>query len=113
MTPTVLVDCGSCRACCHQTVRLIEGQDDPRDYDQANGVLRQRPDGACIYLDDQTGCTIYERRPAMCRMFDCGAWYSKLWMGKYTRNERRQRLKSSKGAPMFMQMIASGKARSG
>jgi Fe-S-cluster containining protein len=33
-------------------------------------VLKSKPDGSCVYLGDQ-GCSIYERRPQMCRAFDC------------------------------------------
>jgi Fe-S-cluster containining protein len=28
-----------------------------------------RPDGKCALLDDEKGCTVYENRPALCRMF--------------------------------------------
>jgi len=31
--------------------------------------LRERPDGACILLDGQAECTVYEARPAQCRSF--------------------------------------------
>ena len=35
-------------------------------------LMKREPDGYCTYLDRQTGrCKAYERRPAMCRQFDC------------------------------------------
>jgi Fe-S-cluster containining protein len=48
--------------------------DDAETYELAPGttILARRPDtGACVYLDDETGCTIYERRPKACRAFAC------------------------------------------
>jgi Fe-S-cluster containining protein len=33
-------------------------------------VLQRRSDGACVHLGER-GCTVYERRPAVCRTFDC------------------------------------------
>jgi hypothetical protein len=33
--------------------------------------------GACVYLGE-TGCTIYERRPLLCRSFDCRKHYLML-----------------------------------
>lgn len=32
-------------------------------------------DGRCIYLGDDNRCTIYERRPALCREFTCLSGY--------------------------------------
>lgn len=74
-----VIDCGSCRACCHQIVALL---DDETGYDDEQiptpmGVLRllkRKPDGSCVYLTT-SGCSIYAARPACCRKFDCGAWY--------------------------------------
>jgi Fe-S-cluster containining protein len=41
-----------------------------------NGVflLATTPDGACVYLGPE-GCTIYDRRPLLCRSFDCRKHY--------------------------------------
>lgn len=41
---------------------------------RAGLVLKQRPDGACTHLGE-AGCTVYDRRPAMCRTFDCRRLY--------------------------------------
>ena len=37
--------------------------------------LKKRADGACIHLDDDSRCSIYENRPKVCRDFTCkGGW---------------------------------------
>jgi hypothetical protein len=59
----------------HETVQLGE---------QIIEVLRRRPNGDCVYLDPAAGCTIHGRAPAMCRAFDCRAYFLGM-----TRNERR------------------------
>jgi Fe-S-cluster containining protein len=50
--------------------------------------LSRRENGDCVYLGE-TGCMIYERRPTVCRDFDCRAWFRGL-----TRNQRRAEIKS-------------------
>jgi Fe-S-cluster containining protein len=35
--------------------------------------LKKTAAGACVYLGP-AGCTIYERRPVVCRDFDCRRW---------------------------------------
>lgn len=37
-------------------------------------LLETTAEGACIYLGEK-GCTIYERRPLICRSFDCRKHY--------------------------------------
>lgn len=79
-----LVECGTCTACCRAGlgVRLVQADDlaafpvrapvmDKSDPTiQVGWALPQRADGACHYLGD-AGCTVYEKRPHMCRGFDC------------------------------------------
>jgi Fe-S-cluster containining protein len=98
----VMVPCNGCTACCKREVvaLLPEYGDDPTQYDchpvkvkesgETRMVLRQRPNGECVYLGPQ-GCTIYERAPLVCQNFDCRVYYLML-----TRHERR--LTISKGA---------------
>lgn len=50
--------------------------------------LKSRPGGGCIYLGDD-GCTIHDRRPQVCRTFDCRDIYRKT-----TRAQRRHLVKS-------------------
>jgi Fe-S-cluster containining protein len=80
------VDCRPCTACCRgELVLLVDGDDNSR-YDtleiatpnlitgaEVSLALKQRPDGACIYLGEQ-GCTIYDARPIMCQVFSCVGW---------------------------------------
>lgn len=46
--------CTSCGACCRRAGLL--------------GLMPQREDGACINLDDNNQCMIYETRPDVCRV---------------------------------------------
>lgn len=32
-------------------------------------TLAQRPNGDCLYLDSERRCTIYDKRPSVCRRF--------------------------------------------
>ena len=50
----------------HCARRLLDGDDLGQML-----FLAQRPNGDCIYLDSLRGCSIYERRPAVCRAFSC------------------------------------------
>jgi hypothetical protein len=49
--------------------------------DQATGnpvyLLATEPNGHCVYLG-ASGCTIYHRRPLLCRSFDCRKHYLML-----------------------------------
>jgi len=72
--------CGSCTACCrNEQIKLAPG-DDPGRYDievRADGIwIAARADGrpGCRYLG-RRGCSIYARRPAACRAFDCRAYF--------------------------------------
>lgn len=82
LVPSIPIDCGACKACCHQWVILTEeeiGYEVERIATPKGVVrlLKRQEDGACIYLTEQ-GCGIYEQRPACCRRFHCGRWYETL-----------------------------------
>jgi hypothetical protein len=50
-------------------------------------MLAHKPNGDCWYLDELDGvgrCTIYARRPVICRSFDCGKAFAQM-----PRHERR------------------------
>lgn len=32
-------------------------------------ILKQKPGGDCIFLDERRRCTVYEKRPEICRQF--------------------------------------------
>jgi hypothetical protein len=76
------VPCNGCTRCC-QTNDLIlvkeDFGDDPDSYETAPApigfgyerMVAKAPNGDCIYLRRGVGCTIWERRPAVCKDFDC------------------------------------------
>jgi hypothetical protein len=81
------VPCGGCIECCrsNQGLFLHPGQgDDVASYEHRTfahpetgepvHLLATKPNGSCVYLGD-TGCTIYGRRPLLCRSFDCRKHY--------------------------------------
>jgi len=63
-----------CRTyCCRLLVRLTE-EDAERLYPDRPTArfLEKADDGLCIYLDKETfRCGIWEKRPEICRSFDC------------------------------------------
>lgn len=98
MTHRANVPCGSCRLCCRSDVIMLfpdEG-DIIESYEHAvvelpegrGAILKKGADGNCIYLGPD-GCTIHDRAPLICRMFDCRRWF----LSK-TRNDRRALIKA-------------------
>jgi Fe-S-cluster containining protein len=73
-----LPPCAGCGNCCHLLVELKPGVDDhvPEELIVEHGGVRcleQSGDGACVALDSLTRlCTIYEKRPKVCRDFQRG-----------------------------------------
>ena len=78
--PAVLDDlpaCAACGSCCHLVVELAPLTDDvPEEFVVEHAGVRcmeQRGDGACVALDPFSRlCTIYDRRPQVCRDFNRG-----------------------------------------
>lgn len=82
------IGCNGCTACCHDNLIALfpEDGDDVEKYGDAvethgnpiNGemahFIKHRDDGACWFLGE-TGCEIYDDRPAVCRVFDCRPVY--------------------------------------
>ncbi len=71
------VPCNGCQLCCHRDTITIQVGDDAASYktvphERIPGALMldHKPNDDCIYLGD-AGCTIYERRPQICRDMDC------------------------------------------
>ena len=73
------ISCAACAACCCRLEVMLMGDDDiPVDLtvqDRWGGwVMRRRDDGWCAALDRATmKCTIYARRPGVCRDYQVGA----------------------------------------
>ncbi len=101
MRPTRLVPCNSCTACCQGDGIFLhpEHGDDPTLYEteeMGNPVtgevavkLKQKANGDCAYLDRGTGCTIWHKRPVICREFDCRVFATVL-LAETTRTQRRR-----------------------
>jgi Fe-S-cluster containining protein len=80
------VPCNGCTECCRSNQGLFlqpELGDKVESYrhqtmtDEATGepiFLLATENGQCVYLGD-SGCTIYSRRPLLCRSFDCRKHY--------------------------------------
>ena len=86
----VIVPCDGCTACCRgRALRPLypKRKDIVKDYEtqRVNGILALawNEDGDCIYVGPE-GCTIHDRRPALCRGYDCRVEYQSL-----TRQQRR------------------------
>lgn len=80
MNKKVIVDCEAGRRlhcstfCCRLIVRLGPGEVDPEQPEnKAKHCIDKNPeDGICVYLDrDSMRCRIWEKRPAVCRAYDC------------------------------------------
>lgn len=103
------VPCNGCRLCCHSM--MVEMQpdrgDDASQYVTASwyrdgldkppvAILDRLPNGNCFYLGDG-GCTIWDRTPYQCRMFDCREYFR-----SHTRNQRRDLMKRDTATgPLF------------
>jgi Fe-S-cluster containining protein len=108
------VPCGSCRACCRRDgiVLYPEHGDEPALYETVTEIhpltgrptlmLARKRNGDCLYLGD-TGCTIHDRAPAICREFDCRRNYL-----QFSRAERKQLIRAGL---MSKEVFAAGRAR--
>jgi Fe-S-cluster containining protein len=73
-----VITCASCKACCCKLEVMLMSEDEiPQRYiedDRWGGrILKRLDDGWCAALDRDTMlCTIYERRPTICRDFAVG-----------------------------------------
>ncbi|MGH1467805.1 MAG: YkgJ family cysteine cluster protein [Bdellovibrionales bacterium] len=74
------VSCSTCKAlCCRLEVRLIDDSDEqvPEEYTEVveafYTAMKRGEDGWCEALDRKTMlCTIYEKRPYLCREYQAG-----------------------------------------
>ena len=105
LTRTLAEFCSVCPGhCCRNDMIPLypDKGDDPATFETVeaispvNGdvvlILTHKPNGDCTYLTQVDGagrCSIYDRRPAICRAFDCGLAFAKL-----SRTERRFQLRA-------------------
>jgi Fe-S-cluster containining protein len=111
------VPCGSCRRCCrgNSIVMLLPDEGDvvaSYEHEIINlpgagrgPVLKRKPNGDCTYLGEN-GCTIHDRAPTICRVFDCRGAYRAFM--QHTRNERRRILK---GGMIDKEILDAGRDR--
>lgn len=91
------VACGTCRACCRWDAIEIRPQsgDDPTRYEttEMGGRLwlKRKENGECLYLGEE-GCTIWPNHPAICRVFDCAAFFLMR-----SRDQRRELIRKGLG----------------
>jgi Fe-S-cluster containining protein len=84
------VPCNGCTECCQSNQGLVlhpDRGDEVESYQfrilghRVNGdpvfALAADENGRCVYLGSN-GCTIYDRRPLLCRSFDCRTHYLML-----------------------------------
>lgn len=76
---TKYVPCNGCTLCCKRDLIRLTANDNPVDYltvphSRIPGVLMlaHKENGDCIYLIE-SGCSIHERAPELCRNADCRA----------------------------------------
>jgi len=98
------VDCAGCTACCRRELVVLQPFESPVGYrtkeninplsGKPERVLEHRENGDCVYLGEG-GCTIYERRPAMCRGFSCAGLVRSL-SAQIPRQLRRKMLRDGR-----------------
>lgn len=104
---TANVPCNGCTACCRNEFKLLlpEQGDRVETYehvyiDTANigrrPMLANKPNGECVYLTE-TGCSIHDRAPRICRSFDCRKFFR-----HFSRTERRQMVKNGTAKPAVL-----------
>ena len=77
------VPCNSCTVCCRHQIVLLGQNDEANmsvyDYRRIGGhrVLNNKPNGDCAHLGPE-GCSIYEKRPFVCRTYDCRKHFKSL-----------------------------------
>jgi Fe-S-cluster containining protein len=97
---TELVACDGCTACCQRELLVLHPElgDDPAQFEtieiknpftgEKALAIAPTESGQCRYLSE-AGCSIYDRRPVLCRSFSCVGLFKKL-----SRQERRMAMKS-------------------
>lgn len=97
--PTRIVPCNGCTECCKGDAIYMHPEcgDDARRYktevcqESGRTMLAHKPNGDCVYLDRKTGCTIWERRPVVCREMDCVIFLDPELMRRVGASKKRKR----------------------
>jgi Fe-S-cluster containining protein len=107
------VPCGHCKACCKsELIVLLPDEGDkvetyeheiiPIEGQGTVAALKHKKNGECIYLA-RNGCTIRSRRPHICRIFDCRAFYLS--------KTRAERLEHRKHGAVARAILTAGRDR--
>ena len=113
MTKLGDVACGACHACCRSELIAVLPDEGDKLADYEHDVLfvpalgeiaylKHKRNGDCFYLG-RDGCTIHHRRPHICRIFDCRAFYLS--------KARSERQAISKGSPLSRVIFNAGRER--
>ena len=95
------VPCGGCTLCCRTLIVPLSREEvdsgeylwawvTKRDGTRLGHALQRKPNGDCVYLGEN-GCTIHDRAPHVCKIFDCRSLFQKL-----DRVDRRRAIASGK-----------------
>lgn len=111
------VPCAGCTACCrHALVFIMPEHGDRHElYDtfdafnpltkEMGRAIRQKEDGDCIHLGPK-GCAVYDRRPAICRAYDCRRFLLRIG----DRSEQRRWVREGR---LAKEIYEAGRARMG
>jgi hypothetical protein len=58
-------------------------------------MIAHRPNGDCVYLDPNVGCTIHAIKPTMCREMDCRTVAQRVTFTQARKLDKTGRLKLS------------------
>ncbi len=76
------VPCGDCRMCCENELVPLRDEEVGYEVEMVGGLRFLAHNGRkCFYLT-QEGCSIYARRPMICREFDCRVIAAKISKSK-------------------------------
>lgn len=76
-TSSCCISCSQSQACCRKFKVPVTVEEHLSGLYQINPDrtviihLDQRPDGTCVYLDENGRCAIYAYRPEACREYSC------------------------------------------
>lgn len=98
---TESVACGTCTACCRREMIALTEHDRAETFVTQESthpltgepvrMIPHKPDGSCHYLGE-AGCTIYDRRPVICRAFSCVGLVRRMLVVTTRAERRRDRL---------------------
>lgn len=73
------VPCGGCTECCKNDAIYMHPEMGDRAADylteeyEGRTILQHKENGDCVYLE-KLGCSIWDRRPGICKELDCAVW---------------------------------------